>query len=594
MLWTPAWQTARDAKATERRIALDMGQKLLVEYADKLTPELEQRILSATAPQIVDNIKTRQPGWTAETVMLAYIRSASQAQAATNALTEIMFTHALKAAQDMDKEFEHTGEIVGPLHGVPISLKDQINVAGVDSTIGFTHQINHPAKEDATVVQILRAAGAIPFVKTNVPQTMLSFECANPLFGITRNPYDPSRIPGGSSGGEAALLASDGSPLGIGSDVGGSLRIPAHFSGCFSLKPSSPRLPSSGCRSSNPGSEVVRTSLGGMGRSIADLELVHRVLCDASEERARTESVLPLKWRKVELPEKLRFGYFVHDGFCRASPACERAVLETAEALRREGHEVVEFEPPSPLDAMELFVALTSAGRYSTLLSGLLGDPQESSLWLVTVGPRLPAFVRSTLAWVLDAVVGDEKMARLLRASRGKSVTELQEWQHKRDVYVKKARKQLWEEHAFDAVLCAPQATPALKHGETWNLSPLAIGTILWNIIDTTVGLVPVTRVSPSLDSLPPSSSWWARQSAAPGCKLVEARVYGSQATGGTGGVYDAEEMEGMPVGVQVVGRQWDEERVVKVMGVVDEALGERGFGPGEFARRRREAEGVK
>ncbi|BGP15819.1 hypothetical protein JCM10213_005697 [Rhodosporidiobolus nylandii] len=587
MLWTPTWQLSRDAKETERRLALDMGRKLLDEYAGPcgLTPERELEILSSSAAQIVQGITQRRPGYTAQSVMLTFIRSSMKAHERTNCLTEIMYAHALKEAQDLDAEFEKTGVARGPLHGLPVSLKDQINVANTDSTIGFTHLINRPCPADATLVTVLRTAGAIPFVKTNVPQTMLSFECGNPLFGTSRNPHDPRRTPGGSSGGEAALLASDGSPLGIGSDVGGSLRIPSHFSGCFSLKPCHGRISSAGCATSNPGSSVISSSMGGMGRCVEDVELVHKVLIDAAPRLVEDgEALVPTPWREVQLPKKLRFGYFLNDGFCRASPACQRAVLETVDALRKKSHECVEFVPPNPLEAMELFVALTSAGRYETLLSGLLGDPQESSLWLVTVGPRLPSLLRRTIAWVAENVIGDEKLARLLRVSCGKSVTDLQEWQHKRDLYVAAARKELWQTQSFDAVLCAPQATPALKHGQTWNLSPLAIGTILWNVIDSSVGLVPVTSVDRARDALTPSFLSSLKEE--PGSKLVEDRVY-------AGGVYDAEEMHGLPVGVQIVGKHWDEEKVVKLMGAVDDALGKRGFGLGDLAKRREKEERV-
>lgn len=121
------------------------------------------------------------------------------------------------------------------------------------------------------MVSLVSSLGGIPFVKSNVPQTMLSFECSNPLFGATLNPYASSRIPGGSSGGEAALLAADASPLGFGSDVGGSLRIPAAFSGCFGLKPCHGRsFPSEGARAASPGFEAVRGSMGPMGRSVAE------------------------------------------------------------------------------------------------------------------------------------------------------------------------------------------------------------------------------------------------------------------------------------------------------------------------------------
>lgn len=149
--------------------------------------------------------------------------------------------------------------------------------------------------------------------KSNVPQTMLSFECANPLFGATRNPYDPNRTPGGSSGGEAALLASDGSALGFGSDVGGSLRIPSHFSGCFALKPTSNRFPSRGCRGTNRGFEAIKASMGPMGRSVEDVELLTKVVFERvkAQELGRFEEVRTSGYQSVTLNKKLRFGYYL-------------------------------------------------------------------------------------------------------------------------------------------------------------------------------------------------------------------------------------------------------------------------------------------
>ncbi|GEM07545.1 amidase family protein [Rhodotorula toruloides] len=578
MFGASKWQAARDAKRAEQRELIERGKELVQKQAAGVSDELDTAILGATAVDIVRNIEQKKPGWTATNVILVFIRSAIRSHEQTNAVTEILFDEAFERAQDLDAEFARTGKVVGPLHGVPVSLKDHIDIAGYDTSMGLTHMTSQPVEEDSGIARVLKKAGAVPFVKTNIPQTMLSFESSNPLFGITKNPYNPDRIPGGSSGGEAALLASDGSVLGIGSDIGGSLRIPAHFSGCFSLKPCSGRFPASGCQNFTPGFEGVHSTMGPMGRSVSDVEALTRVFLDASIDVSRTETgVIPMPYKKdVELPKKLKFGYYLNDGFCKASPACERAVLMAVEALRKKGHECVEFEPPNPLEAMEYFTALTSADRYETLLSFLRGDPVEPALWLVTIGPKLPAPLRWLLNWVCEKFLGDPKMARLMRASKGKSVVEVQEWQHRRD---------LWEEHGFDAVLCAPQATPALQHGDTWDLSVLAIGTILWNVIDSSVGLLPMTFVDASLDV--PSASWWESQRASPGSALVDKRVYGK------GGVYDAQAMEGLPVGLQIVGRQYDEERVVELMKVVDQAVGMRGFGPGEFSKRMKGAERV-
>ncbi|GAA5981758.1 hypothetical protein JCM5350_005719, partial [Sporobolomyces pararoseus] len=487
------WKVARAAKDEERSVEIEQAERLLDRYSDRVNPRLELEILSSNASQIVESIKSKKEGWNATNVMLTFIKSAIASNKRCNNLTEILFSPALKHAMDLDEEFEKTGEIKGPLHGVPVSFKDQIDIAGFDSTMGFTHQKNRPAENDATLVSIVRASGGIPFVKTNVPQTMLSFECSNPLFGISRNPYSPDRTPGGSSGGEAALLGSDGSALGFGSDVGGSLRIPCHFSGCYALKPTTQRFPSKFCRSTNHGFDAIKSSMGPMGRSVSDVELLTKVIFETvkAQELGKFEEVRSAGYENVKLRKKLRFGYYLTDGFCHSSPACSRAVLETAAALRKQGHDVVELPSPNAIEAMEIFVALTSANGYEPLLANLMGDPQEASLFLVTIGPKLPWFLRILLGYVAENWLGDEKMARLMRASKRKTATEMQEWQWKRS----SGEKCVFQENNLDFVLCSTQATPALKHGQTWDLSPLAIGTILYNVVDSAVGLIPVTHV---------------------------------------------------------------------------------------------------
>merc|ERR1712212_1333909 len=138
--------------------------------------------------------------------------------------------------------------------GLPISVKECFYVKGYDSTIGLAQFIAKPAPEDSVFVRALKDLHAVPFCLTNIPQTMVSYSCSNPVYGNTANPHDLTRTPGGSSGGEAALIASGGSILGIGTDVGGSLRIPAHFCGLAALKPTSRRIYQGG-RLGGPGKE---------------------------------------------------------------------------------------------------------------------------------------------------------------------------------------------------------------------------------------------------------------------------------------------------------------------------------------------------
>jgi fatty acid amide hydrolase len=132
--------------------------------------------------------------------------------------------------------------VKGPLHGLPISVKEQIGVKGTDSTLGFAKYVFQPSATDAPIVAALKDLGAIPFCKTNVPQSLLTYGCGNPIFGETVNCLNSKLSPGGSSGGEACLIAGGGSVLGIGTDVGGSVRIPAHFCGVVGMKPTRQRM----------------------------------------------------------------------------------------------------------------------------------------------------------------------------------------------------------------------------------------------------------------------------------------------------------------------------------------------------------------
>ena len=157
-----------------------------------------------------------------------------------DALADINFEDALKEAIQCDKETKN-GKSRGPLHGIPVSIKDELHVAGTVTTIGLAARSDNIILEDGLIVENLRRHGAIPFVKTNVPQLLMIPETENIVFGVTKNPFDVERTPGGSSGGEGALIASRCSPIGIGTDMGGSIRIPSAFCGIYGFKPSSIR-----------------------------------------------------------------------------------------------------------------------------------------------------------------------------------------------------------------------------------------------------------------------------------------------------------------------------------------------------------------
>ncbi|MBI4462839.1 MAG: amidase, partial [Acidobacteria bacterium] len=169
------------------------------------------------------------------------------------------------------------GERVGALHGVPLSIKSSIDVAGLRCEAGSALRAGHVPARDAPLVARLRAAGGIILGTTNVPEMLMGYETQSPLYGTTNNPWDLGRTPGGSSGGEAAAIAAGLSAAGVGSDGGGSVRVPAHFSGICALKPTPGRIPASGHFPPSGGPFALLGVVGPMARTVADLRLLLEV-----------------------------------------------------------------------------------------------------------------------------------------------------------------------------------------------------------------------------------------------------------------------------------------------------------------------------
>ena len=198
-----------------------------------------QAVTSLSLVEMRDTMTRRK--WTAVFV-LSFCRQAIRAHKKVNCLAAVMLKEAVREAVAADEKYAKNATEQFPLLGIPVSIKEQVGVANTDNTAGLLSHCFKPAERDAVTVQLLRSAGAVIFVKTTVPALLLSFECDSNVTGRTVNPHNTGHTPGGSSGGEGALIASQGSPLGIGTDIGGSIRIPAHFCGICGLKPSMQRL----------------------------------------------------------------------------------------------------------------------------------------------------------------------------------------------------------------------------------------------------------------------------------------------------------------------------------------------------------------
>src|SRR5450631_79769 len=241
---------------------------------------------------------------------------------------------------------------LGQLHGVPISIKSSIDVAGMRCEAGTKLRAGYVATADATLVTRLRGAGAIILGVTNTPELLMAWETDNLLYGRTNSPWDLARTPGGSSGGEAAAIASGMSAAGVGSDGGGSIRVPAHFSGICGLKPTPGRIPSTGHFPPSGGPFTLIGVVDPMARTVADLKALFEIM-QGSDDGDPGAAPVPLRAPSRDEIKSLRIGYFEDDDRTPVTPETRLAVRTAAEALRRAGFQVTPFGPDHLNDLLD-------------------------------------------------------------------------------------------------------------------------------------------------------------------------------------------------------------------------------------------------
>src|ERR1700686_1781369 len=247
-----------------------------------------------------------------------------------------------------------SGKDLRPLHGIPISVKSSLDVAGLRCEAGTRLRAGYVATEDALLVARLRNAGAIVLGGTNTPELLMAWETDNLLYGRTRSPWDLERTPGGSSGGEAAAIASGMSAGGVGSDGGGSIRVPAHFSGICGLKPTPGRIPATGHFPASGGPFALIGVVGPMARTATDVSALFEVM-QGPDDGDTCAAPVPLRWPTEDEARKLRVGYFEDDGRTPVTEETRAAVRTAAEALRAAGFQVEPFRPEGLEEARVLW-----------------------------------------------------------------------------------------------------------------------------------------------------------------------------------------------------------------------------------------------
>lgn len=447
------------------------------------------------------------------------------------------------------------GEHDQPLLGLPITVKENFATRGTPVTLGLKSWMNRSSDEEAAIVHVARDVGAIVLGKTNVPQFLLSLECENELFGTTRNPWDTGRSPGGSSGGEGAAIATGMSPLGIASDIGGSIRIPAAWCGIVGFKPTAGRWSNRGQHGALPGQEVARAVAGPMARTVADVALAMSAL-SPERQHAVDPRVPPMPMASPSSVEvrRLVVGVYEDDGFFAPSPVIGRAIREASAALTAAGIRVVPYQPPRSWDIMRTWMSALSADGGATLFGLLQGQRAIPQLDGMLSLAKMPNWMRQVSAKLMRAR-GEDRVAMLLEAFGTKPVQAYWALTAQRTM-LQREEMLSWADQALDAVLGPATVTPPALLRETGDWALGAVHTMRGNVLDLPSGVQPITRVR--ADDLPRSR---------PADRLErKAARFEAGATG-------------LPVAVQITSRPWEEHVALALMAVVEDGVrGASGF----------------
>lgn len=298
--------------------ASQLNVSKFIESCGQLTPR-ELQITASTAAELTSQMAEGK--LTAVETVTGFLKRGHIAHQLVNFATEFMVEDALAAAEELDAHFKKTGKLVGPLHGVPISAKEHMSLKGRRVHSGYVAWADNVADEDALVIRLAKAAGAVFHVRTNEPQSVMvsarvtfgillieinanqrfqqHLDCSNPIYGTTVNPYNRNLTSGGSSGGEGASLGLRCAVMGIGTDIGGSVRVPAAFCGSYGVRTTAMRNPYKGVCIPGLGQESIRCVLSPLANSIADLDLFQKVIIDQEPWEEETQLV-PLPWKRRE------------------------------------------------------------------------------------------------------------------------------------------------------------------------------------------------------------------------------------------------------------------------------------------------------
>ncbi|KAI9705661.1 MAG: hypothetical protein M1820_005071 [Bogoriella megaspora] len=499
-------------------------------------------------------------------VVTAFCKRAAIAHQVTNCLTEIFFPQAIARAKALDAYIAKHAKPVGPLHGLPISLKDSFSIPGIDSSVGVTSLVFKPSSSPSNLVPILLNAGAVLYCKTNIPQTLMALDSMNHVFGRTINPSSPRLTPGGSTGGEGALIAMRGSVLGVGTDIGGSIRIPAMCNGLYGIKPSVGRVPYGGQESltqEGSGRVGLQASAGPLATSLRDCEMFLNIIAEAQPWNSDIDCIpgpIYPSSNSNSSNSPLRIGIMHTDGTTNPLPPIASFLHSISNTLRASATSLFEVHDlpitlvTKPLQSLTNNLLYTDGGQYKFSKLSSTGEPT-----IPWVEQRMKPSPPKSLEQVRALHERREKAAAdFLKVWSGEYGSSQSATSNEPQDWTTIGLENRAKSKPLDAIICpiAPHPVPEI---ERWNATGY---TAMWVLLDYPAGFLPVRRFTyqDTLLEIPEGQkvigSWdrvnrelWDRNK-------VDRNVY-----------------VGSCLGCQVVVPRLQEGKLCRVMGLLEEAL---------------------
>lgn len=496
-------------------------------YAEFMFTAREKELTSKLAEELIALLASGL--LTAVELFRAFAKRACIAHQLTNCAMDLFIDQGLSKAIELDQYYANTGCLVGPFHALPVSVKEHYEFQSRVTHAGYVGRLDHVSHKSAEVTVTMEELGAIVFIRTSEPQALMHLDSNNNITGLTMNPHNLSLTPGGSSSGEGALGAFRGSVFGIGSDIGGSIRTPAAFSGCAGLRPTSLRVSLGGCVGPSPGQESVVAVCGPLSQNVRDLRYFMEHYINAGQPHIRDATVIPLPWRLVLEAggQTFKVGLVTDNGLVRPLPAIERGMAHARAVLTRLPNvEVVAFAP-----LKTQLVDETVANMYAAD-----GNTAQKALF-ATSGEPLLALTK----WVFAYGGGD----RVLSSVENQALNTIRDG-------LRVEYNAFMEENQLDFLVTPTYANVAPVHETAYNWSYTSI----FNLLDFPTLVVQTGLVQdPAVDV------------------IAGVPVYRSPLEELEWQSYDPQVFAGAPIGVQVAGKRYQDEEVVEFGVYLDAAF---------------------